>query len=313
MKRVGIIGAGKWGINHIRIYKELHPTHAELVGISDNDSAKKYIADQYNAKFFDDYKELIKNVNIVSIVVPTDMHYQVVKDCLSQNVNVLVEKPFVLDFREGEELIKLAKMKNLVLHVGYLFRFNPVTIELKKLLPELGELRSINARYVQPNQPRGDSGVIFNLSVHLIDVLNFILIERPSTVLCKKANIFNPSFEDSATITLGYDNFHATFELSCLHPEKKRDMFILGTKGAAYADFKEQTLIKYKAPLKIGEEWSSEIIEIEKKEPLKEEIRNFLSSIENEEVRKLGEEEIYTTRICQRALESATLGRELKI
>ena len=310
---VGVIGAGRWGINHIRIYKELHPEFAELVGISDTDPAKQTIAEQYSVKFFNDYKELIKNVNFVSVVVPTNMHYNIVKECLLENMNVLVEKPFVLDSVEAEELIKLAKERDLVLHVGYLFRFNPVTIELKKLLPELGELRSINARYIQPNQPRNDSGVIFNLSVHLIDVLNFILPERPSTVLCKKTNIVNPIFEDSATITLGYDNFHATFELSCLHPEKKRDMFILGTEGAVYADFKEQVLIKYKRPDTANGEWLTKTLQLEKKEPLQEEIKNFLKSIENEEIRKLGEEEIYTTRICQRALESANLKKELKI
>lgn len=313
MKKVGVIGVGRWGINHVRTYKELHPEHAELVGISDIDIGKKNIADQYNVKFFNDYKELIKNVNFVSIVVPTDMHYKVVKECLLEGTHVLVEKPFVSDPREAEELVQLAKDKNLVLYVGYLFRFNPVTRELKKILPELGELRAISGRYIQPNQPRHDSGVILNLSVHLIDILNLILPEKPSTVLCKKTNVFSTSLEDAATITLGYGNFHATLELSCLHPEKKRDMFILGTKGAVYADFKEQTLIKYKKPDNPEDEWSTEIIKLEKKEPLKEEIINFLTSIENEEVRKLGEEEIYTTRICQRALESADLGRELEI
>ncbi|MBI1978592.1 MAG: Gfo/Idh/MocA family oxidoreductase [Candidatus Aenigmarchaeota archaeon] len=313
MKKVGVIGVGRWGINHVRTYKELYPEHAELVGISDVDSGKKNIADQHNVKFFNDYKELTKNVDFVSIVVPTDMHYKVVKDCLLDGTNVLVEKPFVSDPREAEELIQLAKDKNLVLYVGYLFRFNPVTIELKKILPELGELRAISGRYIQPNQPRHDSGVVLNLSVHLIDILNFILPKKPSTVLCKKTNVFSTSLEDAATITLGYGNFHATLELSCLHPEKKRDMFILGTNGAVYADFKEQTLIKYKKPDNLEDEWSAETVKLDKKEPLKEEIINFLTSTENEEIRKLGEEEIYTTRICQRALESANLGRELEI
>lgn len=312
-KKVGIIGIGKWGINHAKVYKELHPEYAEFVGISDDDPAKGTVAEQFGIKFFADYKELIKNVNCASVVVPTNLHYQIVKACLLEDINILVEKPFVLDSREAEELVKLAKDRDLILHVGYLFRFNPVTIELKKLLRDLEELRSINARYIQPNPPRNDSGVIFNLSVHLIDILNFILDERPLTVLCKKTNRFDANLEDAATITLGYEKFHATLELSCLHPEKKRDMFILGTNGAIYADFKDQILVKYKNPENAGDEWQKEVIELEKKEPLKEEIKNFLNSSENQEMRKLGEEEIYTTRICERAFDSAKLGRELKI
>ncbi|MBI2542893.1 MAG: Gfo/Idh/MocA family oxidoreductase [Candidatus Aenigmarchaeota archaeon] len=310
VKKVGVIGTGKWGVNHARIYSELRPEHADFVGISDKDVSRRSIAEEFGVNFFSDYTELIKNVDNVSIVVPTNFHYQIVKSCLLENINVLVEKPFVLYSREAEELVKLAKDKNLILHIGYLFRFNPVTTELKKLLPELGELRAINSRYIQPNPPRSDSGVIFNLSVHLIDILNFILGERPLTVLCKKTNQLDPNLEDSATITLGYEKFHATLELSCLHPEKKRDMFILGTKGAIYADFKEQMLTKYKLS---GNEWISETINLEKKEPLKEMIKNFLNSSENSEMRKLGEEEIYTTRICERALDSAKLGRELEI
>ncbi len=312
MKRVGVIGAGKWGMNHIRIYKTLLH-EVEFVGISDIDQEKKSIADKLEIAFFHDYSDLVKNVDAVSIVAPTNIHYKLVRECLTKNTHVLVEKPLVFTSKEAEELVKLAKDKSLVLHVGYLFRFNPVVPKLKELLPSIGEIRAVNARYIQPNKQRNDSGVVFNLSVHLVDILNFILPQKPTKVLCKKTNKLDINFEDSATIILRYDKFHAALELSCEHPEKQRDMFILGTKGALYADFKEQILIKYTAPQISGDEWKSEFISIEKKEPLREEIINFLKSLENEEARKLGEEEIYTTRICEKALESANSELELEI
>src|SRR3989338_768768 len=115
MLKIGVIGTGDWGKNHLRIYSELG---CEIVGIADKDSKKKTLAEQYKTKFFTSYKELLPLTDAISVVVPTNFHYEVVKDCLNSGKHVLVEKPITNDSKTAAELVALAKKKNLILAVG---------------------------------------------------------------------------------------------------------------------------------------------------------------------------------------------------
>src|SRR3989344_7645180 len=118
MTKVGVIGVGKWGVNHVRLYKELD---CELVGIADPDKNKESLAKEENIKYFSDYHDLFQLVEAVSVVTPTNMHYDIVKDCLNSGKHVYCEKPLTLDHKQAKELIELARKNNLVLNVGYLF------------------------------------------------------------------------------------------------------------------------------------------------------------------------------------------------
>ncbi len=313
--KVGVLGIGRWGVNHVRVYKELmKEVDVELVGVYDIDPSKKKVAEAYGTPFYTSLKDLLLKVDAVSVVTPTDTHYQVVEECIEEGKHVLVEKPFVLNTEQAKKLVTLARNKGIILNVGYLYRFNPVVKKLKEMVNSNLNIRSITARYVQPKPPRSDCGAIFNLTVHLIDILNFILDKKPITILCKAGyKISEPNkLEDCATVILGYDDFYALLEVASLHPHKIRDMFILSSSISYYADFYGQTLEVYEKVEGI-EEWRKRAIEIEKKEPLKEELKHFVLSVKGEIDDNLGEEEIYTTLICEKAIESSRTGMELRI
>src|SRR3989338_129917 len=243
MVKIGVVGAGKWGINHLRIFSELD---CELVGLADSDNEKREIANKYKIKFFTNYKELLPLVDAVSVVVPTNLHFGVVKECLLAGKHVLVEKPITLNSNEAKKLIELAKNKNLILAVGYLFRFNAAVLALKGELKKIGDIQYITARYIHSNKPpRKDCGVVFNFAIHLIDILNFILDEKPKRVFCKKLNYLSEEREDCAFIILDYGKFIANMEVSWFHPLKKRDMWIIGSKEKVYIDLFEQIIKKY--------------------------------------------------------------------
>jgi len=331
MIKIGVIGTGKWGINHLRVYKQI--PNCQLIGLADIDEKKKALADEHNIKFFKDYKEMLKEVDAISVVVPTDLHYGIVKECLNANKHVLVEKPITLDSKQAKDLVTIAKEKKLILSVGYLFRFNPAVIELQKIIKsgELGKIQYITARYIHSSKPpRKDSGVVFNLGIHLIDVLNFILEEKPKRVYCKKTNYLNQLQEDSANIMLDYGSFYTDLEVSCCHPLKKRDMWVIAGKEKIYIDFLEQIMIRY--PLQITEEQiiteKEKNIEIRKNEPLKDQLQHFINCVEEQKnnnnnqkqngqelqkIRNIGEEEYYTTKICELALESAKIRTDLEL
>jgi len=124
--------------------------------------------------------------------------------------------------------------------------------------------------------------------------LNFILGKLPKKIFCKKINHLSQEWEDYAIITLEYEDFIAHIEASWLHPLKKRDMWIIGSKNQIHADFLEQKLTG---------------TEIEFKEPLKEELIHFISVIENK-APNLGEEKITPIKICEKCLKSAETGKE---
>ena len=321
MVKVGLIGMGKWGINHAATYVALSKKDlCKFTAIADVNPAVQTVAEKFGVKFFTDYKEMLKEVDAVSVVVPTNLHYQVVKDCLNAGKHVLVEKPITSSSKEAKELIDIAKKKHLVLMVGYLFRFNNAVNELKHMLPEIGKIQYITGRYVHSNKPpRKDSGVILNFAVHLIDILDYVLDKKPKRIYCKKKNFLSKEREDVAFITLDYGDFIANLEVSWFHPQKARDLWIIGEKVKIYADLLEQSLIRY--PIEVSyegvDEEDEEFIKVQKNEPLSDELEYFCSAIQNPEMKNNhlqgAEKEYLFTKICEMCLKSAELDQELDV
>jgi len=314
MVRVGVIGGGKWGKNHVRTFSGLD---CELVGLADVNPERKALADEYGVKFFTDYKEMLPDVDAVSVVVPTDLHYGVVKECLLAKKHVIVEKPITLHGGEAKELMELAKKQGCTLMVGYLFRYNAVVKELKKRIKNIGDLQYITTRFIHSNKPpRKDMGVILNFGVHLIDTLNYILDDVPKKVYCKKLNYLSDEREDCAFITLDYGKIIANLEVSWFHPLKKRDMWVVGSNEKLYVDLLEQILERH--PITVSYEGNvvgeKEIVEINKNEPLKEELKRFCEVAESgkNDFDEAGGE-YSTTKICELCLESAKTGKEVEV
>ncbi len=319
MVKIGVIGGGKWGKNHLKDLSRM--SCCTLVGISDQDDEKRALAEKYSILFFNDFKEMLPHVDAVTIVTPTNTHYELAKYCLNQGKSVFVEKPLCFDLKQSEELVKLAKEKGLILGVGYVFRFNPLTKRLKELLPEIGDIQYISGRYIHSTvPPRRDSGVVFNLAVHLIDILNFTLPQPPKSIFCKQTNYISKNNEDSALITLDYGNFVANLETSCCHPLKKRDMWIIASKEKIYLDFLDQVMIRY--PITISEDGtiSKEAVRdplVEKTSPLFEELWNFCTilnkKMNGEPFENQSAENLLTTKLCVLALDSAHKDETIKL
>ncbi|MCD6467885.1 MAG: Gfo/Idh/MocA family oxidoreductase, partial [Thermoplasmata archaeon] len=103
MASVGLLGLGKWGLNHLRSLKDLE---CNLIGVYDVDKAKKSVAEEYGVKFFDNYKKLVEKVDALVVVTPTNKHYDVVRDCLLAGKHVLVEKPLAENSERARKLVE---------------------------------------------------------------------------------------------------------------------------------------------------------------------------------------------------------------
>ncbi len=197
--RCGVIGVGYLGQFHAEKYTQL--SNAELAGICDVDHKRcDEIAHKLNTKAYYDYHELLKNVDAVNIVTPTDLHHKVAKACLEAGVHVLVEKPICSTIEEAEDLVEIAKQKNLVLQVGHLERFNKVIQASEKVLKNP---KFIECERLAPFQLRGtEVNVVLDLMIHDIDIIQE-LVKSPlkeirasgTSVLSKQLDIVHAHLE----------------------------------------------------------------------------------------------------------------------
>ena len=176
--RAGVIGVGYLGNFHAQKYAELDDI--ELVGVADASLERaEEIAKALSTKAFHNYSDLISQVDLVSIVVPTDLHHSIARECMNSDVHVLLEKPITVTVEEAEELIKLAHERNRVFQVGHLERFNPAIMALDG---KLSNPMYIESHRLAPFKIRGtDVNVIMDLMIHDIDIiLNLVQSEIKS-------------------------------------------------------------------------------------------------------------------------------------
>lgn len=172
--KVGVIGAGFMGENHIRLISTIYGV--KLVGIYDPDIERANdIAQKYRTKAFLSIDDLLSEVEAVVLVSPTSTHFELAKKILTAGKPLLVEKPLAATSAEALELIELAKQNNLPLAVGHIERFNPAYIELAKLIRK-EKLLGIDIKRLSPFPERiTDVDVIQDVMIHDLDLLLALL------------------------------------------------------------------------------------------------------------------------------------------
>jgi UDP-N-acetylglucosamine 3-dehydrogenase len=308
--RVGVIGTGAMGQHHVRIFNEME--NVELVGVSDVSSIRlKELSEQYGVRGFTDYDKLLnQDLDAVSIAVPTTLHTKIGLDAIDQGVNIFVEKP-IADTLENADILTNAALKaKIKLMVGHVERFNPAVIKLKEICDagELGKIVSISTRRVGPYNPRiRDVGIILDLGVHDIDIISYLYDKQVSEVYSIAGSNIHP-FEDHAAIVLRYEKeFSGIIETNWLTPHKIRKLTVIGTNGVAYLDFLDQTVELHDG------EWIKKA-NVEKSEPLKNELKYFIQSICNDiDPRPSGSDGKYVLNVAMAAIESYNKAKAIAI
>ncbi|MEA2075245.1 MAG: Gfo/Idh/MocA family oxidoreductase [Euryarchaeota archaeon] len=309
--RVGVIGVGAMGKHHVRIYHGMRDV--ELVGVADsNERTANEIAAEYHTEAFTDCEQLLnkKDLDAVSIAVPTSLHKEIARKAAQYGVHMLVEKPIADSLSNAVAIIDAARRENLKLMIGHIERFNPAILKLKELIAagELGQVLSISCRRVGPYAPRiRDVGIITDLAVHDIDTISYLYGKRAMQVYSIAGNSFHVQ-EDYASILLKYDDKRSgTVETNWLTPYKMRTLTATGTGGVASVDYLEQSLELWKEEGRIS-------VEIEKGEPLKIELAQFVAAVSNgKEPSPLGEEGEYVLSVAIAAIESYKNGNNVRL
>ena len=166
--RVGVVGVGALGQHHARVYAAL--PGARLAGVYDIDRARAAeVAGRHGAAVFEHLRDVLDEVDAVSVAVPTVDHHRVARVLLDAGKDVLVEKPMTTTVAEAEDLIRVAAERGAVLQVGHIERFNPAVEVLKATV---ARPRFIEVHRLGAFSPRSlDIDVVLDLMIHDLDIV----------------------------------------------------------------------------------------------------------------------------------------------
>ena len=220
--KVAVLGTGSLGKEHVRIYEQMDSAReVELVGIYDiNKEVVRHLAMKHRTHAYESLAELADEADAVSIVTPTNTHFELAKSLLHQGKHVLVEKPMTDDAPQAAELVQLAQAKNCVLQVGHVERFNPVFNYLQTAAPEP---RFIETHRLSPYPARStDIGVVLDLMIHDLDVV-LAFVKSPVTSVDAVGIPVLSKSEDIANARLRFANgCVANLTASRVSPERMR-------------------------------------------------------------------------------------------
>jgi predicted dehydrogenase len=277
---IGVIGVGYLGQHHARILSELEG--ARLTAIVDVDLKRaEEIAIKYGGKAFADFREAISNADAFSIAAPTTMHHGIAMECIKAGKDILIEKPIAATIEEADEIISESQKRGVIVQVGHLERFNPAVLAIYPLIthPVFFE-----AERLSPFLGRGiDVDITLDLMIHDIDIILAILSHSGATPAVKEikasaARVLTENI-DEARAWFEFDNgVQALLTASRLSFEKSRKLKIFQDDAFLLVDYQNMEIKRFR---KENGSITSESIHVEKHEPLKEELKDFIECIVN--------------------------------
>jgi len=283
--RAGVVGAGHMGQYHILALAELWDV--ELVAICDTDADRaQQIAAQYGTRAVATHQELAGLVDIATVAVPTERHFEVARDLLEAGVHVLVEKPVTPTLEEAKELFRLARQRAQVLHVGHVERFNGAVQELRKIVerPVL-----IESRRLGPFVPRvQNDSVVMDLMIHDIDIVLGLVDSEPRRMNALGRSIHSRR-ADVANVQILFDSgAMATITASRATEEKIRTLSITQPDAYIVLNYADQDIQIHRRAaqeytlnresIRYRQASFVERLFVHKDNPLKLEIRHLISA-----------------------------------
>ncbi|MFA5312646.1 MAG: Gfo/Idh/MocA family oxidoreductase [Methanomassiliicoccales archaeon] len=324
MLRVGVIGVGSMGQNHVRVYSEV----ADLVGVHDafKEQSTK-VAQRFNIGSFDNLDDLLDRVDAVSICTPTSIHYEMAMKVIGRGRSLLIEKPFTGNSRQAEELTRFAEKEGVTLASGFIERFNPIVSVARDAIHanKFGKVITLASRRVSsfPSRIR-DVGVIMDLGIHDIDVIRHITDSDVRSVFALGGKFQNDKFEDYANLLLEMNNGAVAFiEVNWLTPMKVRSVSLTCSERFVQLDYTDQSLAISSSSIsnvdlgdmfRIPLEQDVRKVSVKKEEPLKRELEMFLASAEGKSRPFVGGmDAVNNLKVCEAALESLRTGAKVRL
>lgn len=319
MIKIGVIGTGNMGRNHVRNLSE--EKRFDFVGVYDsNRELARNVAEKYDVKAFESAEELLENVDAVTIAVPSSLHKNMALKAAEHGVHALVEKPLATTSNDAKIIVEAFQEKNLKLAVGHIERFNPVFKELQKLV-KYEEIFFIEANRYSPFSGSGritDTSVVEDLMIHDVDLVCALMEGRKVTSIHGRGEAIRSNQTDFATCLMDFGGkAHAVVNASRISQNKERLITVHTANSCICADLLAKTLNVYKSTnLTVDLSRDNSYVQdglvqrvyVPIEEPLRAELIAFHSSIvNNTPILTDGGAGINAIRICEEVARRARL------
>ena len=202
MLKVGVLGAGHLGKIHLRLLNE--SKKYQLIGFYDtNPNYAKEIEKEFGYLFFDNYENLLNEVDVIDIVTPTLSHFEMAKKAIEAGKHVFLEKPITNTVEEAEQLIQLAQKHQVKGQVGHVERFNPA---FTAAAPKIENPMFIETHRLAEFNPRGtDVPVVLDLMIHDIDAILSVVKSKVKKVNASGVSVISET-PDIANARIQFEN-----------------------------------------------------------------------------------------------------------
>ncbi len=293
-KKVCVVGAGRWGKNHIRTLYEL----GCLAGIVDasadvhTECKKKYP----DAKIFTSIRDAVREeFDGFTVATPAETHFDIAKFIINHKKHVLVEKPLALEAKKARRLNELAKENRVNLMVGHLLLFHPAIRKIKELIEsgKIGKFQYIYSNRLNLGTVRTEENILWSFAPHDISIFQYLIGSFPVEVVSRGGAFLQPHIHDSSMTVLTYPgNIVGHIFVNWLHPFKEHRLVVVGSKGMlSYEDSSDdKNILFYEKGIDwiqgepIKRDGPTEIIPYDKAMPLMEELRYFVEHLDGNPV-----------------------------
>src|SRR6266704_3155106 len=322
--KVAVIGTGSMGMNHLRVLKDFNEEQVHLVGVAETyEPSLKQAVGRFHIRGYSDYREMVEKArpDLVAVVVPTHLHFEVASYVLDQGINVLVEKPMTSTVEEALALIQLARVRGVKLAVGHIERFNPAVIAVRQHLVagELGKMFHLHARRIGPFPSRiRDVGVTLDLATHDVDVMRYLVDAEVKHVYAETQRHIHHDYED---LLLGIVRFTndaiGMLDVNWLTPTKIRELSVTGEKGMFLVNYLTQDIYFYENDYSSTSwdalrsmtgvnEGTMTRLKVQKAEPLRLEYEDVIQALrDNRPPTVTGEDGLAALKVIYQLLESS--------
>lgn len=324
--RVGILGLGQMGQNHLRVLSGIE--QVEVVGIFDADPTRNL--DLFKSRAVGSIDELMsKEIDYCVVSTPTSFHEEHALTLVKKNIHVLIEKPIALSYHSAKNIVQTAKNMETIVGVGHIERYNSALQKAREFIESglLGELYQISTRRQGPNPGRiKDVGVVKDLATHDIDLTSWLADSRYKKIGAYSHSQSSGTKEDLIVINGLLENGVIVNHLvNWISPVKERKTIVTGEKGVLVINTLETELTYYEhgrteffnneiARFKGVSQGDIHIFAFEKPEPLKMEHINFCKVIEGKDGKIVtAEEGAEAVRIAEAILKSAQLKETISL
>jgi predicted dehydrogenase len=228
---VAVVGAGTWGVNHVRVFAGEPRVDLRAVCDPDPRAVERAIQLAPHARAAP-WRALLDDATVDAIVIatPAATHAALACEALAAGKHVLVEKPLALSEADAQRVAAAAHAARRVLLVGHLMVYHPVVVRLREMLAsgELGDLYYLYSRRVNLGRLRHDESALWSFGPHDLSMIDYLLGAEPSSVAARGQSYLQPGVEDVVFVNLRFAGGQtANIHLSWLDPRKERRLTLV--------------------------------------------------------------------------------------